>query len=115
MAWDPKVKTIRIVTRGRVTGRVHPVTTWFAGAGGAVYVAARHGLRSDWLRNAVAASAVELRRGHLSWTAEAALVHDAEEVDHALDAFAGKYAEHRAIISAWRADPPTFVRFRWIE
>ncbi|MBB3049800.1 deazaflavin-dependent oxidoreductase (nitroreductase family) [Prauserella isguenensis] len=115
MTWDPNVTTVRIATRGRVTGREHTVTTWFACAGGAVYVAARGGLRSDWVRNVLAAPAVELRRRRRSWTAAGALVDAAEEVRRAVEAFADKYARHPEVIGAWRADPPTFVRFRWTE
>lgn len=115
MTWDPNATTIRIVTRGRVTGAEHPVTTWFACAGGAVYVAARGGLRSDWVRNVLATPAVELRRRRRSWTAVGAIVDDGDEVAGAVEAFADKYVQHPGVVDAWRADPPTFVRFRWTE
>jgi hypothetical protein len=107
----PEGTTLRIVTRGRVTGREHVATTWFAPAGGSLYVAARHGTESDWLRNALAASEIELRQRRGTWRAGAALVSDPGEIERAVEAFATKYAKHPAIIEAWRADPPTFVRF----
>lgn len=117
MARDPASNTIRIVTRGRVTGKAHTVSTWFVCMEDVVYVAARRGLRSDWLRNSLAAPVVELRRRRQLWEVVAGLVHDDEETTRVIDAFAEKYARHPAIISAWRADPPTFVRFRdrWVH
>ena len=55
--------TLRIVTRGRTSGREHAATVWFALVGASAYVAARHGPRSDWLRNALADPAVTVRAG----------------------------------------------------
>lgn len=110
-ATGPSGMTLRIVTQGRVTGQEHVATTWFAAVGNEIYVAARHGAASDWLQNALAATEVELRQRRQAWRATVAPVTAAAEVTRAVDAFATKYAGHPAIISAWRAAPPTFARF----
>lgn len=102
--------TCRVVTRGRVSGATHAVTVWFAPVGSRLYVAARGGLDSDWLRNALAQRRVEVGRRGSSWPAVATLVSDPDESRRALEAFAAKYAGHASIIRAWRADAPTFVR-----
>ena len=105
----PAANTCRIVTRGRHTGAEHVVTVWFAMIGVRFHAASRHGLTGDWLQNALAAGAIEVRSGKASWHGSASLV-PADEVDAVLDAFAAKYDRHGAIIAAWRESPPVFVR-----
>lgn len=105
-----RAATCRIVTRGRVSGATHAVTVWFAPAGTAIYVAVRNGLRSDWLRNALSQSRVEVSWRNRCWPARATLVTDPDEARVAVQAFAEKYAKHQAIISAWRQAPPVLVR-----
>ena len=61
------------------------------------------------MQNALAAGALEVRSGKASWRGPVSLV-PAEEVAAVLDAFAAKYERHRAIIDAWREDPPVFIR-----
>lgn len=105
----PAAQTCRIVTRGRRTGAEHVVTVWFALLGARFHAASRRGLASDWVQNALAAGALEVRSGTVSWRGPASLV-PADDMAAVLDAFAAKYDRHGAIICAWREDPPVFVR-----
>lgn len=99
--------TCRISTVGRVSGREHTVAVWFAFGDGVVYAAARHGTRSDWLRNALAGGASVLVR-RATFHAEVH-VTSGDEADVGLGALATKYARHVGIVRAWRADPPVIA------
>jgi hypothetical protein len=105
----PTAPTCRVVTLGRRTGAEHVVTVWFAMIGSGFHAASRRGLAGDWVQNALAAGALEVRTGKTSWRGPAALVPP-EEVAVVLDAFAAKYHRHGKIIASWRDDPPVFVR-----
>ncbi len=105
----PTAQTCRIVTHGRRTGAEHVVTVWFVMVGARLHAASRHGLAGDWLQNALAAGALEVRSGNASWHGSASLV-PADEVAAVLDAFAAKYERHGAVIAAWRENPPVFIR-----
>jgi deazaflavin-dependent oxidoreductase (nitroreductase family) len=105
----PTTQTCRIATRGRRTGTEHVVTVWFAMIGARFHAASRHGLAGDWVQNALAAGALEVRSGKASWRGSASLV-PADDVAAVLDAFAAKYHRHGAVIAAWRENPPVFVR-----
>ncbi|HEY5783145.1 MAG TPA: DUF2255 family protein [Microlunatus sp.] len=105
----PTTQTCRIVTQGRHTGAEHVVTVWFAMVGARFHAASRRGLTGDWLQNALAAGAIEVRSGKASWHGSASLV-PADDVAAVLDAFAAKYHRQGAIIAAWRENPPVFVR-----
>ena len=85
------------------------VTVWFAMLGARFHAASRRGLTGDWLQNALAAGAIEVRSGKASWHGSVSLV-PADDVDAVLDAFAAKYHRHGAVIAAWRENPPVFVR-----
>lgn len=102
-------QTCRIVTRGRRTGAEHVVQVWFALVGTRFYAASRHGLRGDWLQNALHQGSLEVRSGRDSWTGPASLVPP-DDVPRVLDAFAEKYHRHASVIAAWREGPPTFVQ-----
>lgn len=101
--------TCRIVTRGRATGREHVVTVWFALVGTTVYAASRSGHTGDRLRNAVATSRVMVGLRGRRWPGTAHVVTEPAEVERALDALTIEYARHRAVVDAWRADPPVLV------
>lgn len=101
--------TCRIGTIGRRTGTEHEVTVWFARAGTTLYVPVRHGARSDWLLNGLAAGEVTIGRGRSRWRAAVRVVDDPQELGVAIDALAAHYARHRAIVAAWRRDPPTIA------
>lgn len=101
--------TCQIVTRGRRTGRDHVVSVWFALAGTTVYAASRGGHEGDWLRNAVATPQVAVAHRRRRWTGTAHVVNEPAEAERALDALADKYAQHRTVVDAWRADPPVLV------
>ena len=105
----PATRTCRIVTQGRRTGAEHVVTVWFAMVGARFHAASRHGIAGDWLQNALAAGALEVRSGKGSWHGSASLV-PADEVAAVLDAFAAKYDQYGAVIAAWRVNPPVFIR-----
>ena len=81
----------------------------FAMLGARFHAASRHGLAGDWLQNALAAGALEVRSGK-AYLARLASLVPADEVAAVLDAFAAKYDQHRTIIAAWREHPPVFVR-----
>lgn len=102
-------QTCRVVTRGRRTGAEHVTPVWFAVAGSRFHAASRHGLAGDWLQNALHHGSLEVRAGRTSWRGPASLV-PADEVPAVLEAFAAKYHRHPAVIAAWRAEPPVFVR-----
>jgi deazaflavin-dependent oxidoreductase (nitroreductase family) len=101
-------QTCRVVTRGRRTGAEHVVTVWFVMVGDRFHAASRHGLAGDWLQNALAAGALEVRSGRRSWRGPVSLV-TVDEVEDVLDAFAAEYERHRRVTDAWREDPPAFV------
>jgi len=105
----PTAQSCRLVTRGRRTGAEHVVTVWFAMIGDRFHAASRHGLAGDWAQNALAAGELEVRSGKASWRGRASLV-PADEVTDVLNAFAAKYERHGAIIDAWRAHAPVFIR-----
>lgn len=105
----PTTQTCRVVTRGRRTGAEHVVTVWFAMIGAGFHAASRHGLAGDWVQNALAAGALEVRSGKASWRGPASLV-PADGVAVVLNAFAAKYDRQWAIIAAWRENPPVFVQ-----
>ena len=115
--WDPvqvrpeelRTPTCRIVTHGRSTGAEHVVTVWFVIIEGRFYAPSRHGLRGDWLQNALHAGSLEVRSTTGSWQGAATLAAP-EEIGQVLDAFAAKYHQHPDVITAWRRDPPVFVR-----
>jgi hypothetical protein len=102
-------QTCRVLTHGRRTGAEHVVTVWFVIIERRFYAASRHGLRGDWLQNALEAGSLEVRSAKGSWQGAATLAAP-EEIPQVLDAFAAKYRQHPSIIAAWRQDPPVFVR-----
>lgn len=104
-----RTQTCRVATPGRVTGAEHVVQVWFAIIDARFYAASRHGLRGDWLQNALHAGSLEVRAARNSWRGPASLVAHAE-VPLVLDAFAEKYQHHPDVIAAWRQHPPTFVQ-----
>jgi hypothetical protein len=104
-------QTRSIVTRGRRSGTEHVVRVWFVVTGEHFYAAARAGLRSDWLQNALHAGWLEIRAGGSSRRGPASLA-PADEVPAIIDAFAEKYGRYRQVIDAWRREPPVFVKVR---
>ncbi|WP_134322594.1 DUF2255 family protein [Cumulibacter soli] len=102
-------QTCTVVTHGRYTGAEHLVRVWFVVVHDRFYAAARGGLTSDWLRNALHAGELEMRAGKVSCTGNASLAPESD-IPEILDAYAEKYRGHGAVIAAWRANPPTFVR-----
>jgi hypothetical protein len=97
------------MTLGRHSGAPHDVRVWFAVERGIVYAPVRNGLRSDWLRNAVAAPRVEVKRGRSSWSGPAHVVEQPDEIEDALAALCAKYRGHGSVVAAWRREPPTIV------
>lgn len=97
------------MTVGRRTGATHDVPVWFAAADGVVYIPVRNGLRSDWLRNALAAGRVELRIRTSRWSGSPHVVESSDELEVALAALTRKYERYRSIVDAWRAHPPTIA------
>ena len=102
-------QTCAIVTHGRRTGAEHAVRAWFVVVQGRFYAAARHGLASDWLQNALHSGVLEVRTGKVVWSGRASLAPD-EDVPAVLDAYAEKYHRYPSIIAAWRANLPVFIR-----
>lgn len=110
MNQDPLAgQTCVLVTRGRRTGAEHSVRVWFAVIGPRLYAAARGGLQSDWLQNALHAGWLEIRTGGSSRRGPASLA-PADEVPAIIDAFAEKYGRYPQVIDAWRREPPVFVK-----
>jgi hypothetical protein len=105
----PTGQTCSIVTRGRRSGTEHVVRVWFVVIARHFYAAARAGLRSDWLQNALHAGWLEIRAGGSSRRGPASLA-PADEVPAIIDAFAEKYGRYPQVIDAWRREPPVFVK-----
>jgi hypothetical protein len=101
-------QTCKIATRGRSTGAEHVVTVWFVVIEGRFYAASRHGLRGDWMRNALQQGSLEVRSGRSSWSGPAR-VAEPDVVPAVIDTFAAKYRRYSEIIDAWRTEPPAFI------
>ncbi|ACQ81696.1 pyridoxamine 5'-phosphate oxidase-related protein, FMN-binding [Beutenbergia cavernae DSM 12333] len=104
-----RASTCRIATTGRVTGREHVATVWFALVGRTLYAPSRHGLDGDWLRNVVASPDVEVRRRRRTWAGVGHVVVEPDELARAVDALVTTYARYREITDAWRSHPPVVV------
>lgn len=104
-----RTQTCVVVTRGRRTGTEHVATVWFVVTDGRFYAPSRHGLQGDWLQNALHARSLEVRSARGSWQGAAALA-DPDEIPAVLDAFSEKYRKYPSVVTAWRAEPPVFVR-----
>src|SRR5690606_33486023 len=102
-------QTCTIATRGRRTGVEHVVRVWFVVSGTHFHAAARGGLQSDWLQNAIHAGWLEVRVKGSSWRGPASLA-PVEDIPPVLDAFAKKYQRYPSVIAAWRQEPPVFVK-----
>ena len=102
-------RTCRIVTFGRRSGEPHVVTVWFAVDGTTVFAPCRHGEASDWLRNAVAAGAVEVVTRRSTWPGRAHLVVDPDEVRRGAEALAAKYRGSGSFVASWIDAPPTMA------
>ena len=103
-----RAQTCRVITTGRRTGAEHIVHVWFVVVGSRFYAASRHGLRGDWVQNALHEGSLELRSGRSSWRGAVSIAAP-DVVPEVLDAFASKYSRYRSVIDAWRGGPPVLV------
>lgn len=61
----------RLLTRGRVTGRLHDVEMWFGATSARIYLISGNGPGADWYRNAVSVGAAAVSWGDGAWGATA--------------------------------------------
>jgi deazaflavin-dependent oxidoreductase (nitroreductase family) len=95
-----------VTTRGRRTGRPHQIEIWFGASptrSNRIYLLSGGGDRSDWVRNVVADSAVQVRIGGREWQGSAAVVTSQDEEVEARHVLAAKYQRWRAgrALSNW--------------
>ncbi|HEU0130184.1 MAG TPA: nitroreductase family deazaflavin-dependent oxidoreductase [Mycobacteriales bacterium] len=92
-----------VTTTGRRTGRPHEVEIWCVAHGGALYLMAGSGERSDTVRNLRADSAVTVRVGDDTRPAVAAVVTDPAEDAAVRAAMVAKYEETPGELASWGA------------
>jgi deazaflavin-dependent oxidoreductase (nitroreductase family) len=82
---------VGLTTTGRKTGgeSSHPV--WFVRQGEMLYLVPAAGTDSQWYRNILATSAIQLTADGAQFATEAAPVRDARKVAQIVDAFRAKY------------------------
>lgn len=68
-----------LTTIGRVSGRPHTIEIWFVLRGGTVYMLSGERDRSDWVKNLLSASDVELRIDDKQLRGHARVVTEPEE------------------------------------
>jgi deazaflavin-dependent oxidoreductase (nitroreductase family) len=91
-----------VTTRGRRTGRPHEIEIWCVAYGDALYLMAGSGMRSDTVRNALAApSAVTVRVGTSTRPAVASLVDDPAEDAAVRAAMVAKYESTPGELTTW--------------
>lgn len=92
-----------LTTRGRVTGEPHTIEIWFAMREGTVYMLSGGRERSDWVKNLLADSKVQIRIGNEEFPANARLVDDPEEDAWARQALVDKYQKtYAGDLTNWR-------------
>lgn len=90
-----------VTTTGRVTGRPHEIEIWCVAVGGALYLMAGGGMRSDTVRNALAGGRVTVRVGDETREATASLVTDAAEEESVRRAMVAKYESKPGELASW--------------
>src|SRR5262245_38109623 len=96
------LSTCRLTHVGRKTGRSHEVTIWFLVDGETVYLATMN-MERQWTRNVQARPEVRLRIDHETFTGEAAVVTEADEMARVVDLIRRKY---------WLARPYLWLKKR---
>jgi deazaflavin-dependent oxidoreductase (nitroreductase family) len=94
--------TCRLTHIGRKTGRPHEVTIWFLVDGEMVYLATMN-MERQWTRNVQARPEVRLRIGDETFSGEAAVITEADEMARVVDLLRRKY---------WLARPYLWLRGR---
>ena len=93
-----------VTTTGRRTGRPHEIEIWCVAVGEALYLMAGSGMRSDTVRNALAApAAVTVRVGSDTRAATASLVDDAAEEAAVRQVMVAKYETKPGELASWGA------------
>ncbi|HWL36596.1 MAG TPA: nitroreductase family deazaflavin-dependent oxidoreductase [Frankiaceae bacterium] len=92
-----------VTTTGRRTGNPHEVEIWCVAHGGALYLMAGSGERSDTIRNARANPSVTVRVGGDTRPATAALVTDPAEDAAVRAAMVAKYETKPGELASWGA------------
>jgi deazaflavin-dependent oxidoreductase (nitroreductase family) len=90
-----------VTTTGRRTGRPHEVEIWCVAVGGALYLMAGSGERSDTVRNALASPDVTVRVGAETRPARASVVRDEAEAAPVRAAMVAKYATAADDLAGW--------------
>lgn len=68
-----------LITTGRVSGRSHTIEIWFALNEQTLYMLSGGGDKSDWVKNALRTSAVQVKINDMMFSGQARLVEDFEE------------------------------------
>ena len=92
-----------VTTTGRRTGRPHTVEIWCVAHGGALYLMAGSGERSDTVRNALADPSVTVRVGDETRPATASLLDDPAEDAAVRAAMVAKYETKPGDLASWGA------------
>jgi deazaflavin-dependent oxidoreductase (nitroreductase family) len=82
---------IDITVTGRVTGRQISVPVWFVAEDGKVYLLPVHGSDSDWYKNLLATSSLELTAGAANVTAMATPITDPTRARQVVEKFRANY------------------------
>jgi deazaflavin-dependent oxidoreductase (nitroreductase family) len=90
-----------VTTTGRRTGRPHEIEIWCVAVGGALYLMAGSGERSDTVRNLLASPDVTVRVGSETRAAVATVVRDEGEAAPVRAAMVAKYATAADDLSGW--------------
>ena len=77
--------------QGTQDRRPHRIEIWYAADGDTLYLLAGGGRSSDWVQNAIADPAVEVERDGSSYSAQARVLEDAVESEHARSMVFEKY------------------------
>jgi deazaflavin-dependent oxidoreductase (nitroreductase family) len=86
-----KQKYCYLTTKGRVTGQLHEIEIWFGTNGENIYLLSGGGLDSDWVKNLLKESRVQVRIGKINFEGIAKLIEDPGEDQLARELLAGKY------------------------
>jgi len=86
-----------LITKGRVTGKPRVTPLQYERIGNSIVMGSSRGLKSDWVRNILAESSVEIRIGRNRWKGEAEVIDDLDRIINFLEI---RLQNHPRMVSA---------------
>lgn len=84
-------REVRIIVRGRRTGRSIALPVWFVLEGASLWLLPVRGSRSQWFRNLLADPTITVQAGRRRFTGRAHPLHDPQQAQAIADKFRQKY------------------------